>query len=75
MFTLEAKAASKFLTPAIFPILRRLHVRLATLSLWAEQEIEHVFTSVMTEEQLKLGQIAQPVRVALTGGTASPWDL
>ena len=24
------------------------------------------------EEKLKLGQIAQPVRVALTGGTASP---
>jgi glutamyl-tRNA synthetase len=70
--TLEAKAANKFLTPAIFPILGRLRARLAALSLWAEQEIEHVFVSLMAEEQLKLGQIAQPVRVALTGGTASP---
>ncbi|MBI3797098.1 MAG: glutamate--tRNA ligase [Deltaproteobacteria bacterium] len=71
-FTLEAKAASKFLTPTIFPLLRRLRARLATVSVWTEQEIEHVFASVMEEEQLKLGQIAQPVRVALTGGTASP---
>jgi len=32
-----------------------------------------VFTDLMQEEQLKnLGQLAQPVRVALTGGTVSP---
>ena len=71
-FTLDAKAASKFLTPASFPMLERLRARLAALSLWTEREIEHVFACLMEEEQLKLGQIAQPVRVALTGGTASP---
>jgi len=70
--TLDPKAASKFLTPATLPILGRLHARLVALTEWSEQDIEHVFTTLMEQEQLKLGQVAQPVRVALTGGTVSP---
>lgn len=35
-------------------------------------ETHKVFDRVMEERELKLGQIAQPVRVALTGGTVSP---
>ena len=35
--------------------------------------LEKVLRDLMEEEQLpELGQIAQPVRVALTGGTVSP---
>ena len=30
------------------------------------------FDTVMEESGLKLGKIAQPIRVALTGGTVSP---
>jgi glutamyl-tRNA synthetase len=70
--TLDAKAASKFLTPTILPTLGRLRVRLAALPVWSEEEIEHVFADLMQEEHLTLGQVAQPVRVALTGGTVSP---
>lgn len=68
----DPKAVHKFLTPAIFPTLGRLRARLAALPSWHEQEIERTFAGLMEEEQLKLGQIAQPVRVALTGGTVSP---
>ena len=35
-------------------------------------EIEKVFNALVAEKGLKLGKIAQPVRVALTGGTVSP---
>ncbi|MGB3730082.1 MAG: glutamate--tRNA ligase, partial [Thermodesulfobacteriota bacterium] len=35
-------------------------------------EMHKVFDQVMEERELKLGKIAQPVRVALTGGTVSP---
>ena len=35
-------------------------------------ETHKVFDRVMEERELKLGKIAQPVRVALTGGTVSP---
>lgn len=70
--TLDAKAASKFLTPTTVPLLGRLRVQLAALPVWNEQAIEQTFTGLMQEEHLTLGQIAQPVRVALTGGTVSP---
>jgi glutamyl-tRNA synthetase len=70
--TLDSKAANKFLTPATLPILARLRVQLGTLTEWSENAIERVFAALMEHEQLKLGQVAQPVRVALTGGTVSP---
>jgi glutamyl-tRNA synthetase len=70
---IDPKARSKFLTPTTLSLLDRLSSRLKTVPSWNEQEIEHAFSSIMQEEQLKnLGQIAQPVRVALTGGTVSP---
>ena len=39
---------------------------------FSEKNLEGVFKAVMEETGLKLGKIAQPVRVALTGKTASP---
>jgi len=68
---IDPKAGSKFLSPATLPTLGKLRARLAETP-WNEHELEKVFATLMEEEQVKLGQIAQPVRVALTGGTASP---
>ena len=34
--------------------------------------LENLFKKKAEEAELKLGKLAQPVRVALTGGTASP---
>ncbi len=34
--------------------------------------LEPAFQLVLEEHDLKMGKLAQPVRVALTGGTASP---
>jgi len=46
--------------------------RMEALSEFTVAGLETVFLSVMEETGLKLGKIAQPVRVALTGKTASP---
>jgi len=71
--TFDAKAVSKFLTPETATLLEKLQGKLTALPAWGEHELEEVFTRLVQEEQLKgLGQIAQPVRVALTGSTASP---
>ncbi len=71
--TFDTKAVSKFLTPETSSLLEKAQGRMQTLSSWDEHALEEVFTQLVQEEQLKgLGQIAQPVRVALTGGTASP---
>ena len=70
--TFEEEAAKKFLTPAIAPVLQKLLSRFEALSNFSKQTWEESFKSLVQEEGLKMGQLAQPVRVALTGRTASP---
>jgi glutamyl-tRNA synthetase len=70
--TFEEKAAKKFLTPAIAPVLQNLLSRFEAFSNFSKQTWEESFKSLVEEEGLKMGQLAQPVRVALTGRTASP---
>ena len=68
----DPKAAEKFLTADSAPLFDSLAERLTALEGFSEAEIEKVFNSIMEETGLKLGKIAQPVRVALTGTTISP---
>jgi len=70
--TYEEKAAQKFLKVAALEPLRLLAAKLAATTDFSEKSLESVFVAVMDETGLKLGKIAQPVRVALTGRTASP---
>jgi glutamyl-tRNA synthetase len=68
----DDKAAGKFLTAETAPLLARLADALEGLPTFDEASIERVFEQLMAESGLKLGAIAQPARVALTGGTVSP---
>jgi glutamyl-tRNA synthetase len=68
----EEKAAHKFLTPDILDALKDLRTKLSETSSFTAGDIQKVFEGIMEERGLKLGTIAQPVRVALTGGTVSP---
>lgn len=70
--TFDEDAAKKFLTPAIAPVLQKVAARFETLSAFSKQTLEHSFKALVEEEGMKMGQLAQPVRVALTGRTASP---
>jgi glutamyl-tRNA synthetase len=69
---LDANAAAKFLQPAIAPALGDLRTGLAVLTDWSVATIQTAFDLVLQRYDLKLGKLAQPVRVALTGGTVSP---
>ena len=68
----EEEAARKFLTAAQAPLLTKLVARFETLPTFSKQEWEDRFKTLVSEEGIKMGQLAQPVRVALTGRTASP---
>lgn len=68
----QQDAASKFLTSDSQKILNTLIALLEPLGLFDEKSLENVFLKVMEQTGLKLGKIAQPVRVALTGKTISP---
>lgn len=70
-----AKAVKKHLKPAALPLIESLHLALEKLVVdeWNESQLESVFEAVASHhDNAKLGKIAQPVRVAITGGAISP---
>ena len=68
---MTSKAAAQ-LRPEIAPMLDDLTEKLAALSAWDAATIESTFHDVVTRHGVGLGKLAQPVRAALTGSTASP---
>ncbi len=70
--TMDEKARAKHLTPVAAQLLSELAKRLKNVNPFTHPEIEKVFNALINEKGLKLGKLAQPVRVALTGGTVSP---
>jgi glutamyl-tRNA synthetase len=70
--TIDDKARVKHLTPDVAPLLSELIIRLKSIDRFTHDEVEKVFNALVAEKGIKLGKLAQPVRVALTGGTVSP---
>jgi glutamyl-tRNA synthetase len=68
----DAKAAKKFLTKEAAAPMRGLIEKLSALDTFNETTIEQAFANTLEEHGLQMGALAQPVRVALTGGTVSP---
>ncbi len=68
----QEDAASKFLTTDSLEIINMLIALLEPLESFDEKDFENIFVKIMEQTGLKLGKIAQPVRVALTGKTISP---
>lgn len=69
--TFDEKAAAKFLTPETGEVLKDLTGRIASGE-FTSDGLHATFEKIMEERDIKMGAIAQPVRVALTGGTVSP---
>ena len=68
----EPKPARKFLKPEIAGPLRALQRAFSELPVWDVDTLRQAFDAVLPESGLKLGALAQPVRVAITGSSASP---
>jgi glutamyl-tRNA synthetase len=69
---LDPKAKEKFLGPDGLSILQGIRDGIAGMERPDAAGLETLFHEVATARALGLGKVAQPVRVALTGGTASP---
>jgi len=67
----DPKGDRKLFTPEAAQILAELSSKLAESS-FEQEEIENLFRSLAEDKGLKLGAVAQPVRLALTGRTVSP---
>jgi glutamyl-tRNA synthetase len=70
--TLDAKAADKHLTADARAMLKELRTRLGALKEWSAPAVHGALENLAAEKGLGLGKIAQPLRVAVTGGTVSP---
>jgi glutamyl-tRNA synthetase len=68
----DDKAAKKFLIKDAIASIRSLMHKLSVLNDFDEGKIEQAFNATLQENGLQMGQLAQPVRVALTGSTVSP---
>ncbi len=68
----DEKAAKKNLTPDAAPLLRAVREQLAALAEWRAEAIHGVIQAVATGAGAGMGKVAQPVRVAVSGGSVSP---
>jgi glutamyl-tRNA synthetase len=68
----DSTALGKLATPELRLRLDRLVVRLSSLESWTESELEGACRQLAGELEVKLVDLAQPIRLALTGETASP---
>jgi glutamyl-tRNA synthetase len=68
----QEKAKEKFLNEKSLPLLKDLKDAVAACSDFSHAGLEPVFRAVVEKHGVKLGAVAQPVRVAMTGGTESP---
>jgi len=69
---MDEKAAQKFLVKDAAPRLTGFRDALAKASEWSEAALEASVNAWLAENALEMKAVGQPVRVALTGRTASP---
>jgi glutamyl-tRNA synthetase len=68
----DEKAAAKHLTRETAPFLVALRDRLTALDEWRAPALHAAVSSVASERAVALGKVAQPLRVAVSGGAVSP---
>jgi glutamyl-tRNA synthetase len=68
----EGDAVSKHITADVLPALEKILERLSQISNWTAEAIHQQIQEVTTELDIKLGKVAQPLRIAMTGNTVSP---
>ena len=69
---IEPKAKEKYINEKTIPVLKEVTEKLSALEEFTQDKIEKIFMDIVNEKGLKLGQVAQPVRVVITGSTVSP---
>ncbi len=68
----DEKAAKKNLKQAALEPLKKLHQQFQALQNWEPESLHQVVLDTAQSLDLKLGKVAQPLRVALSGGAVSP---
>jgi len=69
---MDEKAVAKHLTPEAKALLGELRAAFAAVGEWAAPALHAALQAFAEARSLGLGKVAQPLRVAITGGTVSP---
>jgi len=69
---IEPEAKEKYINDKTMPLLKEITEKLAQLEEFTQDKIEKIFMDMVNKKGLKLAQVAQPVRVTITGSTVSP---
>jgi len=64
--------AKKHLTPEIISFVEAFKQLLEKLESWTDESLHQLIEDIAKQFDLKLGKVAQPIRVAVTGSTVSP---
>jgi glutamyl-tRNA synthetase len=70
--TPQAEDVAKHITPAVLPALDALATKLGALAEWSTANVSAAFKEVLTEQGLKMPQLAMPVRVLVMGTPQTP---
>jgi glutamyl-tRNA synthetase len=70
--TPQAEDVAKHITPAVLPALDVLAAKLGALAEWSTANVSAAFKEVLTEQGLKMPQLAMPVRVLVMGTPQTP---
>ena len=70
--TMDEAAATKHLTATIAPTLQEFAGLVEAESEFSKETLEGILHGLIERQGLKMGKVAQPLRVALTGRTVSP---
>ena len=68
----DESMAKKQLRPVVAEALEKVQLTLSELSEWNAEAIHQVINSVAEALDVKMGKVAMPLRVAVTGGAPSP---
>jgi glutamyl-tRNA synthetase len=68
----DENAAKKHLRPVVGPALEAIRERFASLDTWDGEALKGIVEQTAAAFDMKLGKVAQPLRVAVTGFSASP---
>jgi glutamyl-tRNA synthetase len=68
----DLKAAAKHLTADAKALIVEFADAVAALHSWDAPSIHGALSAFVTQKSLPMGKVAQPLRVAVTGGTVSP---
>ena len=68
----EESAAKKHLRPIAAPLLEAVRAELMKVTNWSTETIHEIVANTAVSHDVKMGKVAQPLRVAVSGSGASP---